>query len=59
MPAVLLGVTWTVTRRGKIRNSRAAVLREELEARTDDRRIVAELLSVPVEAVELRSNPMI
>ena len=31
-------------------------LREELARRTDDRRIVAELLSVPVEAVELGEN---
>jgi hypothetical protein len=33
--------------------SPAAVLREELSRRTDDRRIVAELLGVPVEDVEL------
>jgi hypothetical protein len=36
--------------------SPAAVLREELSRRTDDRRIVAELLGVPVEAVELGPN---
>jgi len=34
----------------------AAILREALEARTDDRRIVAELLGVPVEDVELGPN---
>jgi len=34
----------------------AAALREALEARTDDRRIVAELLGVPVEVVELVEN---
>ena len=34
----------------------AAALREELEARTGDRRIVAELLGVPVEEVELGPN---
>jgi len=53
-----------VTRRqgaGEIRNSQpahspAAVLREELARRTDDRRIVAELLEVPVEDVELGPN---
>jgi len=39
-----------------IRNSPAAVLQEALEARTDDRRIVAELLGVPVEDVELGPN---
>jgi len=39
-----------------IRNSPAAVLREALEAYTDDRRIVAELLRVPAEAVELEPN---
>jgi tetratricopeptide (TPR) repeat protein len=39
-----------------IRNSPAAVLRETLEAYTDDRRIVAELLRVPAEAVELEPN---
>jgi len=33
--------------------SPAAVLRDALAARTDDRRIVAELLNVPVEEVEL------
>ena len=37
-------------------HSPASVLREVLEARTDDRRIVAELLGVPVEAVELGEN---
>jgi tetratricopeptide (TPR) repeat protein len=34
----------------------AAALRKELEAKTDDRRIVAELLEVPVEDVELGPN---
>jgi tetratricopeptide (TPR) repeat protein len=34
----------------------AAALREELESKTDDRRIVAELLHVPVESVELEPN---
>jgi tetratricopeptide (TPR) repeat protein len=34
----------------------AATLREELEAKTDDRRIVAEMLGVPVEDVELGPN---
>ena len=34
----------------------AAALREALEAKTDDRRIVAELLGVPVEDVELGPN---
>lgn len=34
---------------GVVRNSPAAALQEELEARTDDRRIVAELLDMPVE----------
>jgi len=37
-------------------HSPASVLREALEARTDDRRIVAELLDVPVEDVELGPN---
>jgi len=32
--------------------SSASVLHEALEARTDDRRIVVELLSVPVESVK-------
>jgi len=36
--------------------SPAAVLREELERRTDDWRIVAELLGVPLDAVELGAN---
>ena len=36
--------------------SPAAVLRDALAARTDDRRIVAELLNVPVEEVELGPN---
>jgi hypothetical protein len=36
--------------------SPAAVLREELARRTDDRRIVAELLGVPVEDMELGPN---
>jgi hypothetical protein len=34
----------------------AAALREELEAKTDDRRIVAKMLDVPVEDVELGPN---
>ena len=37
---------------GEISHSPAAALREELEARTDDRRIVAELLDVPVEKAD-------
>lgn len=36
---------------GEIRN-----LQEELEAQTDDQRIVAELLDVPVEDLELVEN---
>jgi hypothetical protein len=36
--------------------SPAALLREELARRTDDLRIVAELLGVPMEAVELGPN---
>ncbi len=39
-----------------IPSSPAAVLQKALEARTDDRRIVAELLGVPVEDVELGPN---
>lgn len=38
--------------RGEICYSSAAVLREALEARTDDRCIVAELLEVPVEKAD-------
>jgi hypothetical protein len=37
-------------------NSPAALLREELARRTDDLRIVAELLGVPVEDVKLGPN---
>jgi hypothetical protein len=40
----------------KLETSPAEVLREALEARTDDRRIVAELLGVPVQNVELGPN---
>jgi hypothetical protein len=40
----------------KLETSPAEVLREALEARTDDRRIAAELLGVPVQNVELGSN---
>ncbi len=40
----------------EIRSSPAAALREELEAKTNDRRVVAELLDVPVEDVELGPN---
>jgi len=36
----------------KLETSPAAALREELEARTDDRRIVAELMGMPVEKAD-------
>ena len=55
-PDDLLGLKKLVEVYEALGRSEAMGLREEFEAKTDDRRIVAELLGVPVEDVELGPN---